>query len=86
MSKLIYLIVLTSLVTMLACSGDDPTTAPTREANPTSTPEVTPNPTVFVEEATATPLSANPDTSTADTDSCPDGYSHNGSQPRRGQR
>ena len=60
MSKLIYLIVLTSLVTMLACSGDDPTTAPTREANPTSTPEVTPNPTVFVEEAPATPSPPTP--------------------------
>ena len=34
--------------------------APTREANPTSTPEVTPNPTVFVEEATATPSPPTP--------------------------
>ena len=58
MSKLIYLIVLTSLVTMLACSSDDPTKAqqPTGEASPTSTP----NPTAFVEEATATPSPPTP--------------------------
>ena len=44
------------LITMLACSGDDPTTAqqPTEEASPTSTPEVTPEPTAIASPPTPT--------------------------------
>ena len=62
MSKLIYLIVLVSLVTMLACSRDDQTTAqqPTEEASPTSIPEATPDTAVFVVEATAIPSTPEP--------------------------
>ncbi len=62
MSKFLYAALILSLVSLLACSGEDPTLAPTATSIPASPPTATPSPTAtppptVTPPSTVTPLS-----------------------------